>query len=116
MLSLVIGSYSVGFRPREHFANCSRLNQRWDYVMSLLFANSENLDKATPDLLTRAYEAACDELAADYYLTSSQLAGLIDEMASAIRDLYGTGQRGQGKLTRHAVNCALRSIEHRNAH
>jgi hypothetical protein len=71
--------------------------------MSLLFPDSENLDSATLVSLTKAYESACVELAADYYFTSSQLAGLIDEMAIAIRDLYRAGQRGQTKLTHHAV-------------
>ena len=34
-------------------------------------------------------------------------------MATAIRDFYRAGQRGQTKLTHHAVTCALRSIERR---
>jgi hypothetical protein len=84
--------------------------------MSLLFPDSENLDQATLVSLTKAYDAACVELAADYYCTSSQFAGLIDEMTTAIRDLYRAGQRGQGKLMHHAVTCALRSIEQRNTH
>ena len=83
--------------------------------MSLLFPDSESLDKATLASLTKAYEAARDELATEHYLSFSQVAGLTDEMASAIRDLYRAGQRGHTKLTHHAVNCALLSIEHRNA-
>ena len=75
--------------------------------MSLLFPDSEKLDKATLDSLTTAYEAACVELAAEHYFSSSQLAGLIDVMATAIRDLYRGGQRGQSKLTHHAVTRAL---------
>jgi hypothetical protein len=86
------------------------------FRVSLLFRDSEDLDRATLDSLTKAYEAACDELASEHYFSSSELAGLIDEMATAIRDLYRAGQRGQTKLTHHAVTCALRSIEQRNTH
>jgi hypothetical protein len=75
--------------------------------MSLLFPNSENLDSAALASLTKAYEAAYDELADEHYFSSSQLAKLIDEMTTAIRDLYRAGQRGQTKLTHHAVSCAL---------
>jgi hypothetical protein len=75
--------------------------------MSLLFPDSENLDRATLVSLTKAYEAAWVELAAKHYFSSSQLAGLIDVMATAIRDLYRGGQRGQSKLTHHAVTRAL---------
>ena len=77
--------------------------------MSLLFSDSENFDSAALASLTKAYEAAYDELAAEHYFSSSQLAKLIDEMATAIRDLYRAGQRGQTKLTHHAVTCALLS-------
>ena len=77
--------------------------------MSLSLPNSENLDSAALALLTEAYEAAYDELAAEHYFSSSQLAKLIDEMTTAIRDLYRTGQRGQSKLTHQAVTCALLS-------
>jgi len=84
--------------------------------MSLLFPDSENLDRSTLDLLARAYEAACVELTAEHYFTSSQLAGLIDKMATSIRDHYRAGQRGQAKLTHHAVTCALLSVEQRNTH
>jgi hypothetical protein len=84
--------------------------------MSLLFPDSENLDKATLASLTKAYEAACDELATEHYFSFSQVAGLTDAMASAIRDLYRAGQRGQTKLTHHAVTCALLSIEKRSTH
>lgn len=83
--------------------------------MSLLFHDCEDLNKTTLLSLTKAYEAACVELSAEHYLSSSELAGLIDEMAGAIRDLYRAGQRQQTKLARQAVNCALLSIEHRNA-
>ena len=82
--------------------------------MSLLFPDSENLDKATLASLTKAYEAACDELATEHYFSFSQVAGLTDEMASAIRDLYRAGQRGQTKLTHHAVTCAILSNQKRN--
>ena len=82
--------------------------------MSLLFPDSENLDRATLDSLTKAYEAAYVELAAEHYFSSSQLAGLIDEMTTAIRDLYRAGQRGQTKLTHHAVTCAILSNHQRN--
>lgn len=84
--------------------------------MSLLFRESENFEAAAIDLLMSAYEEACVELAADHYLSSSDLAGLIDEMATAIRHLYGTGQHGKDRLAQHAVTCALRSMEQRNAH
>lgn len=79
--------------------------------MSLLFQNCENLNKATLDRLTKAYEAACNELSAEHYLSSSELARLIDEMTNEIRDLYLSGQTEQTKLARHAVTCALLSIE-----
>jgi hypothetical protein len=72
--------------------------------MSLLFPNSENLDSAALASLTKAYEAAYDELADEHYFSSSQPAKLIDEMTTAIRDLYRAGQRAQTKLTHHAVN------------
>jgi hypothetical protein len=84
--------------------------------MSLLFPDSDDLDKATLDSLTRAYEAACDELATEHYFSFSQVAGLTDEMASAIRDVYRAGQRGHTKLTHHAVTCALHSAERRSTH
>jgi len=84
--------------------------------MSLVFRESENLDAAAIDLLVSAYEEACVELAADHYLSSSELAGLIDEMATAIRNFYRTGQHGKDRLTHHAVSCALRSMEQRNTH
>ena len=48
--------------------------------MSLLFPNSENLDSAALASLTKAYEAAYDELADEHYFSSSQVAGLTDEM------------------------------------
>ena len=83
--------------------------------MSLLFPNSENLDKATLVSLTKAYDAACVELAAEHYFSSSQVAGLTDEMTSAIRDFYRAGQRGQTKLTHHAVTCAILSNQKRNS-
>ena len=82
--------------------------------MSLLFPDSENLDRATLVSLTKAYDAACVELAAEHYFSSSQVAGLTDEMTSAIRDLYRAGQRGQTKLTHHAVTCAILSNQKRN--
>ena len=75
--------------------------------MSLLFPDSEKLNSATLTSLTKAYEAACVELAAEHYFSSSQLAELVDEMTSAIRDLYRAGQRGQTKLMHHAVDRAL---------
>ena len=83
-------------------------------VMSLLFPDSKYLDRATLVSLTKAHEAACVELAAEHYFTSSQLAELIDEMATAIRDLYRAGQRGQTKLAQHAVACAILSNQKRN--
>jgi hypothetical protein len=43
--------------------------------MSLLFPDSENLDGATLVSLTKAYDAACVELAAEHYFSSSQVAG-----------------------------------------
>jgi hypothetical protein len=86
------------------------------FRVSLLFRNCEDLDRATLDSLTKAYEAACDELATEHYFTTSQLAGLIDEMADAIRDLYRAGQRSQAKLTHHAVTCALLSVEKCDTH
>ena len=82
--------------------------------MSLLFPDSKNLDRATLDSLTKAYVAACDELSDEHYFTSSQLAGFTDEMTTAIRDLYRAGQRGQNKLTHHAVACAILSNHKRN--
>ena len=77
--------------------------------MSLSFANSENLDGAAVASLTRACEAACDELAAEHYFSTSQLAARIDEMTTAIRALYRTGERDQTKLAQHAVTYALLS-------
>ena len=74
--------------------------------MCLLFPDSENLDRATLDSLTRAYEAACVELAEEHYFTSTQLAGFSDEMTTAIRDLYRAGQRGQNSL-RERGDCAI---------
>ncbi len=71
--------------------------------MSLLFRDCEDLDDATLDRLTRVYIVACDELAADHYLSSSQLAGLIDEMTTAIWVLYRDSQCGQAPLAHHAV-------------
>ena len=82
--------------------------------MSLLFPNSKNLDRATLHSLTKAHKSACDELAAEHYFSSSQLAELTDEMATAIRDLYRAGQRGQTKLAHHAVACAILSNHKRN--
>jgi hypothetical protein len=82
--------------------------------MSLLFRNSENLTKGTLDSLTKAYVAACVELAEEHYFTSTQLAGLSDEMTTAIRDLYRAGQRGQNKLRERAVDCAIFSNHRRN--
>jgi hypothetical protein len=77
--------------------------------MSLSFSNSENLDSAALASLTTVCEAACDELAAEHYFSSSQLAARIDEMTTEIRALYRAGQRGQTNLTHHAVTCALLS-------
>ena len=82
--------------------------------MSLLFPDSKNLDEAALHSLTKAYKSACDELAAEHYFSSSQLAGFTDEMTKAIRDLYRAGQHGQNKLTHHAVACAILSNHKRN--
>ena len=76
--------------------------------------NSKNLDRATLDSLTKAYVAACDELSDEHHFTSSQLAGFTDELTTAIRDLYRAGQRGQNKLTHHAVACVILSNHKRN--
>ena len=84
--------------------------------MSLLFHDCKDLNEATLHWLTKAYEDARVELSADHYLSSSELAGLIDVMAGAIRDLYRAGERGRAKLTRHAIDRALLSIERRTAH
>ena len=43
--------------------------------MSLLFPDSEDLNKATLLSLTKAYEAACVELSAEHYLSSSAACG-----------------------------------------
>ena len=75
--------------------------------MCLVFAVSEDLDDPCKDLLSRAYEAACDELQSDHQLSSEALGQLVDAMTTALLDLYHAGQRDEKQLARYAVWRAL---------
>ena len=76
-------------------------------LKSLLFPNSGNLDNATHEMLTTAYEAACDELVVQHHFSSAQLDGVVEVMITALDDLYRAGQRDEGQLTRYAVSRAV---------
>jgi len=75
--------------------------------MCLVFAASEELDAPSKDLLSRAYEAACDELQSDYLLSPDALGKLVEAMTTALLDLYHAGQRDGEQLARYAVSRAL---------
>jgi hypothetical protein len=75
--------------------------------MCLVFAVSEDLDDPCKDLLSRAYEAACDELQSDHQLSSEALGQLVEAMTTALLDLYHAGQRDERRLARYAVWRAL---------
>jgi hypothetical protein len=75
--------------------------------MCLVFAVSEDLDDPSKDLLSRAYEAACDELESEYGLSPEGLGKLVDAMTTALLDLYHAGQRDGRQLARYAVSRAL---------
>ena len=77
---------------------------------SLLFLNSENRDAATHEMLTTAYEAACDELVAQNHFSSAQLGGVLEVMITALDDLYRAGQRDPAQLTKYAVSRALVTV------
>jgi hypothetical protein len=64
--------------------------------MCLVFASSEELDVSSKDLLSRAYEAACDEPQFDHQLSPEALGKLIESMTTALLDLYHAGQRDEG--------------------
>ena len=55
--------------------------------MCLLFATRADFDPPTGELLSRAYERACDELEAEHHLGPGDLASLIDPMTTALVDL-----------------------------
>jgi hypothetical protein len=75
--------------------------------MCLVFAVSDKLDDPCKDLLSRAYEAACDELQSDHHVSSGALGNLVDAMTTALLDLYHAGQRDERQLARYAVWRAL---------
>jgi hypothetical protein len=75
--------------------------------MCLVFASSEELDVSSKDLLSRAYEAACDEPQFDHQLSPGALGNLVDAMTTALLDLYHAGQRDDMQLARYAVWRAL---------
>ena len=75
--------------------------------MCLLFATREDLDPPTRELLSNAYERACDELQGEYKYQPDQLGEAVDTMVSALLDLFHTGQRDQQQLSRYAVSRAL---------
>ena len=75
--------------------------------MCLVFAVSEDLDGPSRDLLSRAYEAACDELQFDHQLSPEALGKLVEVMTTALLDLYRAGQREERQLARYAVSRAL---------
>jgi hypothetical protein len=75
--------------------------------MCLVFAACEELDAPSKDLLSRAYEAACDELQSDHHLSPHDLGNLVEVMTVALLDLYRAGQRDERQLARYAVSRAL---------
>ena len=75
--------------------------------MCLVFAVSDELDDPCKDLLSRAYEAACDELESEHQLSAEALGKLVDAMTTALLDLYHAGQRDEKQLARYAVWRAL---------
>jgi hypothetical protein len=75
--------------------------------MCLVFAASEKLDVSSRDLLSRAYEAACDELKFDHQLSPEALGKLVEPMTTALLDLYHAGQRDERQLARYAVSRCL---------
>jgi len=71
-----------------HDASACRQAHRQPVVsaMCLVFAVSEDLDDPCKDLLSRAYEAACDELQSDHQLSSEALGQLVEAMTTALLD------------------------------
>jgi hypothetical protein len=70
--------------------------QHAEYAMCLVFAVSEDLDGPSKDLLSRAYEAACDELQFDHQLSPEAFGNSVEAMTTALLDLYHAGQRDEG--------------------
>jgi hypothetical protein len=75
--------------------------------MCLLFATRADFDPPTRELLSRAYERACDELEAKHHLEPGDLGALVDAMTTALVDLFHAGEREEAALTRYAVSRAL---------
>ena len=75
--------------------------------MCLLFATRADFDPPTRELLSRAYERACDELEAEHHLGPGDLGPWIDAMTTALVDLFHAGERDEAALTRYAVSRAL---------
>lgn len=75
--------------------------------MCLLFATREDLDIPSRDLLSQAYERACDELQGVYSYRPEQLGEAVDTMVTALMDLFHAGQRDEQRLSRYAVSRVL---------
>jgi len=75
--------------------------------MCLVFASSKELDFPSRELLSRAYEAACDQLECHHSLGPATLGHLVDPMTTALLDLYRAGERDEEQLTHYAVSRAL---------
>jgi hypothetical protein len=75
--------------------------------MCLLFATRADFDPPTRELLSRAYERACDELEAEHHLEPGDLGALIDAMTTALVELFHAGEREEAALRRYAVSRAL---------
>ncbi len=75
-----------------------------------LFPTCADFDTPTRELLSRAYERACDELEAEHHLGPGDLGPLIDAMTTALVDLFHAGEREEAALSRYAVSRALSFI------
>jgi hypothetical protein len=54
-------------------------------------------------LLSDAYEAACDELQDDYDVNGNELGALVGPLVEALVSAYSAGQYKQSTLTRYAI-------------
>ena len=58
-------------------------------------------------LLSDAYEAACEELQDDYRLSGNELGSLVAPLVDALVSAYSAGQYNQATLTQYAVSRVL---------
>lgn len=84
--------------------NCSPANRYGGVLMLQLFSAVYGKDR---QLLSDAYESACDELQNRYRMSGAELGTVIGELVQAVVSLYSSGQHDQKLLAEFAVSRVL---------